>query len=148
MLDFSKMNAAKKTMMKRGFSLVGVYYAVFLAALWWSHTKHPPTPVMAALAVLTAVPILGVMAQMGRYLREEPDEFHRELVTRCLLWGAGAVMTSVSIHLFLGLYGWNGRWSPMVEFGVFVLAMLVAKVTYKLANRLPAEASTALEARR
>jgi hypothetical protein len=139
MLNFGKMNAAKKKMMKRALGLVGVYYAVFLAAFLWAMKAHPGVRVMAALAVATAAPIVGVMAVMGRYLKEEPDEYHRELVTRCLLWGSGAVLTSVSIHLFLELYGWTGHWSPLVELIVFVLAMGAAKVSYRVANRLPEE---------
>lgn len=81
-----------------------------------------------------AVPVLG------RYLGEERDEFHRQLVVRCLLWGLAAVMTSVAFHGFLQLFGGRGSWSAGVELAAFVVAMTAAKVTYKVANRVPVDA--------
>ena len=93
------------------------------------------------MALLPTVPLVGMIAALGRYLGEEVDEFHRQLVVRCLLWGTAAVMTSVCFHLFLQLFGWKGSWPAWVEgLGVFAVAMMVAKLTYRVQNRVPADA--------
>ena len=92
------------------------------------------------IAVLPTLPVVGFIAVIARYLGEEVDEFHRLLVVRCLLWGAAAVMTSVCFHGFLQLFGWKGSWPAAVELVAFVLAMGVAKLTYKVQNRVPEDA--------
>jgi len=87
---------------------------------------------------------VGLIWVMARYLAEEVDEFHRLLVVRCLLWGTAAVMTSVCFHGLLQLLGWKGNWSAGVELGMFFAAMLVAKLTYRVQNRVPADADAML----
>ena len=48
-------------------------------------------------------------------------------------------MTSVCFHGLLQLLGWKGNWPAGVELGMFFVAMLVAKLTYRVANRVPAD---------
>ena len=96
-------------------------------------------------AALATLPVVGLIWVMARYLGEEVDEFHRLLVVRCLLWGTAAVMTSVCFHGLLQLLGWKGNWSAGVELGMFFVAMLGAKLTYKVANRVPADADGLME---
>ena len=65
-----------------------------------------------ACAALPFLPLLTVFILTGAYLKAERDEFKRELVMRCLLWGAGA---SMSVNLFLGflrIFGWSGQTPP------------------------------------
>ena len=54
--------------------------------------------------------------------------------------GMAAVMLVMAFHGFLQLFGWDGRWPVFIDLGAFFVAMLAAKVTYKVANRVPAEA--------
>jgi hypothetical protein len=42
------------------------------------------------------------------------------------------------------LFGWKGSWPAAVELGVFLVAMLVAKLTYRVQNRVPADADAML----
>ena len=53
-------------------------------------------------------------------------------------------MTSVALHGFLQLYGWKGSWPAGVDLGMFLVAMLVAKLTYRMQNRVPDDADALL----
>jgi hypothetical protein len=138
--NWKKMNAAKKAMIRRGGIVLAAYEVVFTGAFVVAHKTEPGTAGLFLLAALTTLPVLAFIVVMGRYLGEEVDEFHRQLVVRCLLWGLAAVMTSVCFHGLLQLYGWKGNWPAGVELAVNLLAMLVAKLTYRVQNRVPEDA--------
>jgi hypothetical protein len=138
--SWKKLNAAKKSLIRRGAVVLVVYELVFVGTMFWVDRAKPAGTMLFMIALLPTLTVLGLIATLGRYLGEEVDEFHRQLVVRCLLWGVAAVMTSVCFHCFLQLFGWKGSWPAGVELGVFVLAMLVAKLTYRVANRVPADA--------
>ena len=138
--NWKKMNAAKKGLIRRGAVVLVMYELMFGVAMFWVDRAKPAGTLLFVMALLPTLPVLGLIAVLGRYLVEEVDEFHRQLVVRCLLWGTAAVMTSVTFHCFLQLFGWKGSWWPAVEVAVFVVAMLGAKLTYKVANRVPADA--------
>lgn len=132
------MTLAKKHLMKRGAVVMVGYFVSFIGAALLVDRIHPEGAALWLMAALPVLPILVVMYLMGLYLREETDEYHRDLVVRCLLWGAaGAVATSMFAG-FLRLFGWKGQLPPFCDFFVFALFMMVAKVTYKVANRAPA----------
>ena len=138
--NWKKMNAAKKGLIRRGAVVLVMYELMFGIAMFWVDRAKPAGTLIWLFALLPTLPVLGLIAVLGRYLGEEVDEFHRQLVVRCLLWGLAAVMTSVAFHGFLQLFGWKGSWPAGVELAVFVVAMGVAKLTYKVANRVPMDA--------
>jgi hypothetical protein len=141
---WKKANTAKKNLIRRGALVLVAYEVIWAATFWWVARTKPADSVllgMAAIPTLTVVVFIGVLAH---YLREETDEFHRELVVRCLLWGTAAVMLVMAFHGFLQLFGWSGKWPVAIDFGAFLVAMLAAKLTYKVAHRVPVEVSDAL----
>lgn len=136
---WSKVNVAKRRLIQRAAVALVAYEVMFLATMWWVERSRPSDSAMLWLAVVPTLPVVGVILVMAHYLKEEVDEFHRELVVRCLLWGTAAVMVLLAFHGFLQLFGWKGSWSVMVDLGAFVGAMAIAKLTYRVANRPPAE---------
>jgi hypothetical protein len=138
--SWKKLNAAKKGLVRRVAVALVTYELVWCGAYFWVDRAKPAGTMLFVMALLPTLPVVGMIVALGRYLGEEADEFHRQLVVRCLLWGTAAVMTSVCFHLFLQLFGWKGNWPAVVELGVFAVAMLVAKLTYRVANRVPADA--------
>ena len=138
--NWKKMNAAKKGLIRRGAVVLVAYEVLFGVSMYVVDRMKPTGTMLWAMAGLPTIAVLALIAVLARYLKEEVDEFHRQLVVRCLLWGTAAVMTSVTFHCFLQLFGWKGSWWPAVEVAVFVVAMLGAKLTYKVANRVPADA--------
>ncbi len=138
--NWKKLNAAKKGLIRRGAVALVAYEVVFVGAMFWVDRAKLTGGMLWVMAALTLLPVLGFIGVLGRYLGEEVDEFHRGLVVRCLLWGLAAVMATVCFHGFLQLFGWKGSWPAVIELGAFLVAMLVAKLTYKVANRVPADA--------
>jgi hypothetical protein len=57
---------------------------------------------MYLLAILPAIPVIGIIAVVGRYLARENDEFVRMMVVQALLWGLG--ITFVTDTVLGGLY--------------------------------------------
>jgi hypothetical protein len=139
-MSWAKFSEAKKKMIRRAAMILVEYEVVFCAVMWWVDKNKPSDTALLLLAALPTVTVAAFIFNLGRYLREERDEFHRELVVRCLLWGLAAVMLVVAFHGFLQLYGWKGNWPVAIDIGAFVVAMGAAKLTYKVANRVPADA--------
>ena len=142
--NWKKMNSAKKSLIRRGAVALVAYEVMWAVAFLWVDRAKVEGPMLWVPAALTTLPVVGLIWVMARYLGEEVDEFHRLLVVRCLLWGTAAVMTSVCFHGLLQLLGWKGNWSAGVELGMFFAAMLLAKLTYRVQNRVPADADAML----
>ena len=138
--NWKKMNSAKKGLIRRGAVALLAYEVLWVGSYFWVDRAKVEGSMLTVPAVLVTLPVVGLIWVLARYLGEETDEFHRLLVVRCLLWGTAAVMTSVCFHGLLQLLGWKGNWPAGVELGMFFVAMLVAKLTYKVANRVPADA--------
>lgn len=137
--NWKKLNSAKKGLIRRGaVALVG-YELVFAGAIVWIDHAKLTGEMLWVMAAVTMLPVLGFIGVLARYLGEEVDEFHRQLVVRCLLWGLAAVMATVCFHGFLQLFGWKGNWPAAVELTAFLAAMMVAKLTYRVQNRVPAD---------
>ena len=142
--NWKKMNAAKKRLIRRAAVSFVVYEVLWCGAFFWVDRAKLSGQVLLLMAALPTVPLVGLIVSMGRYLGEEVDEFHKELVVRCLLWGTAAVMTSVGFHIFLQLFGWKGNWPAVIELVVFMVAMGAAKLTYRAQNRVPDDADAVL----
>jgi hypothetical protein len=139
-MSWKKFNGAKKRLIQRGAWALVAYEAVFAGTMYWVSRGHLSGSVILWVALLPTVTVAAFILILARYLREEVDEFHRELVVRCLLWGTAAVMLVLAFHGFLQLFGWRGNWPVLVDLGAFLLAMGAAKFTYRVQNRVPAGA--------
>jgi hypothetical protein len=53
------------------------------------------------VAVLPALPIVGIFAAIGRYLVEEQDEYVRMVMVRQTLWASGIALSLATIWGFL-----------------------------------------------
>ena len=128
-----------KQFKRDGFKLVAVYFVLYFCCFGIHLWLHPTGAAVWVLAMLPVLPIVGVIAVMGRYLRDETDEYKRDVMIRCLLWGgAGAVSVSL-LGGFLWIFGWKGSMPPFTGFGVFYLFMMAAKLSYKLKDQVAVE---------
>ena len=98
---------------------------------------HPAGPELYALAALPTFPIIGVLFAVGVYLRDEHDEYQRDVMVKCVLWGTAGILALTSFLGFMHSFGWTGEVSPFIEFITFWLLVATAKVFYKLTNRVP-----------
>ena len=77
-------------------------YAVFLIAAVYGF-KHQliPAGLKYVVAILPALPIIGLFLAMGRYLIEEQDEYVRMLMVRQTLWASGFALSAATVWGFL-----------------------------------------------
>jgi hypothetical protein len=87
---------------------------------------HPSLVLMYFLAILPAIPVIGVIAVVGRYLTLENDEFVRMMVVQALLWGLG--ITFVADTFLGGLYAEPAidRLIPALNLDLFAVSAGVA----------------------
>jgi len=77
-------------------------YAVFLiAAVYGFKHQLVPAGLKYVVAILPALPIIGLFLAMGRYLVEEQDEYVRMLMVRQTLWASGFALSAATVWGFL-----------------------------------------------
>jgi hypothetical protein len=86
-------------------------------------------------SVLPALPVMVVIAQMGRYLQEENDEYLRLITMRSLLVATAALLGMLVVSDFLRSYTPTGDLPPFVSFMVFCVAFGLAQAVQKLRDR-------------
>ena len=92
---------ASKRYNRRMIWLSLLYCAFLLPAVYGF--KHQLVPGWAAylVAILPALPIIGIFAALGRYLVEEQDEYVRMLMVRQMLWASGFALSLATVWGFL-----------------------------------------------
>ncbi|MGA3344086.1 MAG: hypothetical protein ABSC76_04365 [Terracidiphilus sp.] len=97
-----------------------VLYALILplTTLVFVH-YHPTGPLAYPLAVLPAIPMLGLLAIFGLYLAEEKDEFQRTVGVQSMLCGIGGTLTVTSVWGFLEDYVHIRHLDPIFTITIF-----------------------------
>jgi hypothetical protein len=118
--------------------LAAVYLLLVLCSAWI--VKHGTTShlLLYVCSVVPAVPIIGVIARMARYLREETDEYQRLLRMESILAGTGAMLAVLVVSDFLRSFANTGNLPPFTLFLVFALSMAATELVQYLRNRVPA----------
>jgi len=94
-------NPAVKRFLWRFAGAMSGYVACLCVAIV-AFVHYRPVGVLAyALAVLPALPIVGLLAVFGFYLAEEKDEFQRSLFVQSMLWSTGATLAATTVWGFL-----------------------------------------------
>ena len=82
-------------------SLMTIYMITLFAAVYAFRHNLVSDPIAYPLAILPALPIIGVFWAVMRLLVEEPDEFLRMLFVRQALIATGFCLTIMTIWEFL-----------------------------------------------
>jgi hypothetical protein len=105
--------------------------AVYVASIFgvsWIFSQYEPTgPLAWALALLPALPLLAIIAIMGVYLREEGDEFIRNILVESMLWGVGVTLAIMTVWGFLEIYAEAPKLPSFWALPIFCLGMGVAQ---------------------
>ena len=89
---------------------LSLLYAAFLLPAVYGFKHHLiPGELRYIVAVLPALPIIGLFVAMGRYLVEEQDEYVRMLRVREMLWAMGFTLSCATIWGFLDNFGLVGH---------------------------------------
>ncbi|HEY0438027.1 MAG TPA: hypothetical protein VGC92_15410 [Phenylobacterium sp.] len=82
-----------------------VYFLVLLASTQLYRQGLAAGPLGYVLALLPAIPILGIFALYARYFREETDEFQRQMLMTSLIWSGAATLCEATVWGFLETFG-------------------------------------------
>lgn len=89
---------------------LSLLYVIFLlAAVYGFKHKLVHGAFGYVVAILPALPIIGILGAIGRYLVEEQDEYIRMLMVRQTLWASGFSLSAATIWGFLENFGLIGR---------------------------------------
>ncbi|MEA3049179.1 MAG: hypothetical protein QOG84_1015 [Sphingomonadales bacterium] len=86
-----------------------LYVLLLLSAVYGFRHRLISGPLAYAVAILPALPIIGIIGAIGRYLVEEQDEYVRMLMVRQTLWASGFSLSAATIWGFLESFGLIGR---------------------------------------
>ena len=88
--------------------------------------SHPGKAIIYMLSSLPAIPVVGMVAVIGRYLSRETDEFVRMLATHSLLWALGVTMVADTILGALNQYNFLPGLLPVLNIELFWITALIA----------------------
>lgn len=94
-------NPAQRAYVRRFVPLIIAYVAALFVAIWLHDRVAPTGPLAVALAILPALPLIGVIWAMGRLLVEEQDEYLRSLHVRQFMIATGFMLVVTCIWGFL-----------------------------------------------
>lgn len=101
---FKTTSPAIRRYLKRLFGFMSVYL-VLIFVVGYLFRSHPPVGVLAwPLAVVPALPIIGVIWTIFRLLVEETDEYMRMVFIRQALFATGFCLTVMTTWEFLQNY--------------------------------------------
>ena len=116
-----RFNAAQRRYNKRVIGLSLLYALLLVAAIMVFKRMHPSGPLAWLLAILPALPIMAIVAAMGRYLVEESDEYLRAMEVRKSLIATGFMLTVTTGWGFLQSFELlphvDFYWAAIIWFG-------------------------------
>ena len=131
-----KWNPAQRRYTTRFFFAMGGYVVVLLATTWMIRHWHPRGVALTLLAVLPALPLIGVIAVMGVYLLEERDEFLRQRLITAMMIGRGALLALLTTWGFLANGGVTGEPPAFLAFPAWCFFFGLANCGMALRDRL------------
>lgn len=94
------MTAYNRRMLMSSF----IYVAALLTAIWATNALEPTGVLAWLLALLPALPIMGMLWAMGRYLAEEQDEYLRTRQVNAALIATGLLLALATFWGFLEIF--------------------------------------------
>lgn len=114
---------AGRRYLQRFLPTMFLYVGVLFACVWTIRMWEPKGALLVILSVLPALPIIGAIVVMGLYLIEETDEFLRQRIASCMLFGTGVLLAASTVYGFLV----NGRAiSPSTELPLWAFPLWCA----------------------
>src|SRR5215210_5528792 len=110
-----------------------IYACLLIAAAYGFKHELVPNAFAYIVAVLPALPIIGIFSAIGRYLAEEQDEYVRMLMVRQTLWASGFALSLATAWGFLESFDlvghWDGYWVAVAWFFGLGIGALANKLT-------------------
>jgi hypothetical protein len=95
---------AQRAYLRRFLPMMLLYVVILFGAVWLQDRIKPAGPLAILLAILPALPLIGVIWALGRLVIEEQDEYLRSLVVRQFMIATGFMLIVTSIWGFLDAF--------------------------------------------
>jgi peptidoglycan/LPS O-acetylase OafA/YrhL len=86
-------------------------------------------------SILPAIPIIAMIARMGRYLQQERDEYQRLQAMYSILVGTAALLSALVVNDFVRSFAHVDAIPPFAGFVIFCVGMGLAHLVQFLRNR-------------
>jgi undecaprenyl pyrophosphate phosphatase UppP len=114
----SDLTPAQRAHVRRTLWLLLAYAVILPPLIWLRAHRHISDPLLLAMAIVAALPVLGIFASWGRYLSDERDEYHQALTLRRIAVATNATMGAAVVWGFLQAFGVmplvEAYWVPFV----------------------------------
>jgi hypothetical protein len=133
---FCKTSSPAQKSFRRDVQIYVAAYVVLLVVSTWM-VKHGGSKhfMLYFWSVLPTLPILGVLWRVGRYLREEKDEYVRSLTVQTMLVGTGVLLAALMVSDFLRAFANTGALPPFAGFLIFCGGMAATQLVQWVRNR-------------
>jgi hypothetical protein len=113
--------------------LSALYVVFLIGAVYGFKHQLVPGALKYFVAMLPALPIIGIFGAIGRYLIEEQDEYVRMLMVRQTLWASAFALSVATTWGFLDNFGLvghaDGYWIAILWFLGLGLGGIYNKLT-------------------
>jgi hypothetical protein len=120
------MSPANRRYLTRFIPTMLAYVVIILGVGWVFENDPPQGNIKYLIAALPALPIVGVIIIIGRYLVEETDEFMRMRHVLALLFAMGITLSLCTIWGFLENYADAPHINAFFAFPLFCAAWIVS----------------------
>ena len=114
---------------------MAIYVLFVFLSKWGFQYLHPTGLSVYLLAFLPALPMIGSLAIVGLYLREESDEFERFILIQSVLWGLGGALAVSTIWGALEEFAHASHRSSFYSYFFFWIFMALSGVLIRLRYR-------------
>ena len=115
--------------------LMSAYILLLLLTKYMVKRDLAEGALMWVLAILPALPIVGVFWAIGRLLVEESDEYLRSLLVRQLLIGSAITLSVATVYGFLENFGLVGHVDAFYLTVLFFIGMGVGAAVNRLTGQ-------------
>jgi hypothetical protein len=100
-----RASCSSRTYTRDMLALMFLYFVLLFTANWL-YKHYPPAGLLAVVvALLPALPLIGVVAALGRFITREKDEYQRMLHVRQFLIATGLTLVVSCVWGFLEEFG-------------------------------------------
>jgi hypothetical protein len=129
------MRSVRARYWKRYYSAISGYVVALFSVTWIFKHHHLTGAAAFLLALLPALPIVGVVIIVGLYMREETDEVEMAVLTQSMVWGIGLTLSLATLWGFLEAFGQvrhvNSYWSFPILCVFTGIASCVIRLRYR-----------------
>jgi hypothetical protein len=125
-------NPAARRYLKRFIPLMIAYTVTVLGTSFWLENGGPSGWLRYVVAVLPALPIIGVIAAMGAFIVEQKDEYQRMLMVRNSLIATAFALSVSTAWGFLQAYHLAPDYPGYAAFILFCIGLIPGPLVDRL----------------